>query len=272
MPGEPDKAHSCSPERTALEARKVATVFRFRLAVTLIGSLISLACLIWHWKLSDMIIAGVGERRSRILDDGTIVILNTNSRVEPRYGTHSRNITLVPGEASFDVAKDSARPFTVSLGNCNVTTARANLIARHERDFSAVTLISGTAHIRANDDLSDTTTDGMPLNPGERVIFARGSIRPSIEHPNIDAIAAWKADQIRFNDTPLIDAVTELNRYNRLEIRLDSSQLNAIKVSGIYDTHGAIPFAADMTHLHKLGIVHRGGAIHLVPAKVHALK
>src|SRR6185312_12656426 len=55
----------------------------------------------------------IGAQQKFALADGSVVTLNTNSRIEVEIGAHSRDVHLVQGEAYFDVVHDKARPFTV---------------------------------------------------------------------------------------------------------------------------------------------------------------
>ncbi|HEX2139616.1 MAG TPA: FecR domain-containing protein, partial [Woeseiaceae bacterium] len=58
-----------------------------------------------------------GEQRSIALSDGSIIILNTVSEVAVRYDEAARRVELHSGEAMFDVAADSGRPFVVEAGS-----------------------------------------------------------------------------------------------------------------------------------------------------------
>src|SRR3954470_6159342 len=62
----------------------------------------------------------IGETRIVPLDDGSVVTLNTDSKIEVEYTEERRGITLVKGEALFDVAKNKARPFIVDAGGATV--------------------------------------------------------------------------------------------------------------------------------------------------------
>src|SRR5262245_16962284 len=77
----------------------------------------------------------LGEQRSVILDDGSVVTLNTLSRVEVDFRRERRLIRLVQGEALFKVAPDHARPFDVIAGTTMIRAVgtRFNVDRRGER-------------------------------------------------------------------------------------------------------------------------------------------
>src|SRR5690606_34501615 len=63
----------------------------------------------------------IGQRRDVVLDDGSLVTLNTDTLVEVRYSHARRDVRLLQGQAMFHVAKNPERPFIVSAGNRRVT-------------------------------------------------------------------------------------------------------------------------------------------------------
>jgi transmembrane sensor len=66
---------------------------------------------------NNMYITSIGEHSTHILDDGSVLSLNSNSQVEVIYTLNKRVINLLKGEAHFDVTPDPNRPFEVYAGN-----------------------------------------------------------------------------------------------------------------------------------------------------------
>ena len=58
----------------------------------------------------------VGEHSSITLDDGSIIKLNTNSRMRVNYTEQHRLLILERGEVNVNVAKDKNRPLSVLAG------------------------------------------------------------------------------------------------------------------------------------------------------------
>src|SRR5690242_17139802 len=72
---------------------------------------------------SEMWRTGIGEKRVTRLADGSTAILNTNSRIVVFYAPLGRDVYLSYGEATFDVARDPARPFNVHAGKRVIQTS-----------------------------------------------------------------------------------------------------------------------------------------------------
>lgn len=90
-----------------------------------------------------------------------------------------------------------------------------------------------------------STQPAGPRLPGDGdVVLAAGQQLVSTAEPSTDAIraadaervAGWRTGQVLFEDTPLADAVAELNRYSRTRIELADSALGDLRISGAFTT------------------------------------
>ena len=57
-----------------------------------------------------------GEQNSITLRDGSVIQLNTGSRIHINFVDKQRTVSLIAGEVHFQVAKDKTRPFIVKAG------------------------------------------------------------------------------------------------------------------------------------------------------------
>src|SRR4029077_19161785 len=89
----------------------------------------------------------IGERSLLVLADGSKVTLNTASAVHADYTGPERRVTLVRGEAFFDVAKDHTRPFVVSAGSRNVIAVGTAFDVRLQDRRVRVTLVEGKVRV-----------------------------------------------------------------------------------------------------------------------------
>lgn len=65
-------------------------------------------------KTDDLVFkTQMGENLKRVMPDGSILWLNSNTTVNIDYSESYRRINLIKGEAHFEVAKDATRPFEV---------------------------------------------------------------------------------------------------------------------------------------------------------------
>lgn len=170
---------------------------------------------------------GVGERRRIALADGSAVHLNTATAISVAYTAQSRHVHLHDGEALFEIAPDSGRPFAVTADKGEVSTDDGAFALRRAGGEIAVMVRRETAELRY-----DGARTAIPA--GMRVIYRPdGAGRP--EPADIDALTAWQRGKLVFNRRPLAEVVAEAQRYRAGRIVIAEEKLRSLEVSGIFD-------------------------------------
>lgn len=165
-----------------------------------------------------------GEQMRVVLQDGTVVQLNSDTRLKypKKFGIFNRTVELW-GEGYFEVAKEKDRPFVVDLGDINVkvTGTKFNVKAYAESNLW-VTLDEGGVLLK------DTKGKEYPLRPGESAEYNRRSGACQISRPeNMEQITSWRSKGLNFYLTPLKEIVKVLERqYDVHFIVPDSSLLD----------------------------------------------
>lgn len=196
----------------------------------------------------------VGEQSVIVLDDGSQMILNTNTRVTVDYSRLERRITLERGESHFVVAKDAARPFSVRVGD-RVIEAVGTAFTVHQspREGFEVTVTEGkvkllrqvappplpdpaTATAAAPNAAPAPTETLMSLAAGEYA--AVGTSEQPIEtrklNPaEIEVRLAWRHGMLLFQDQPLAQVLDEVSRYTSVVIEAEEAVRN-IRVGGYF--------------------------------------
>lgn len=200
----------------------------------------------------------VGEQRTAALDDGSRVSLNTDSQVTVKFARDEREVSLDRGEAVFDVAHDAARPFVVLAGDERIKALGTSFIVRRDGDRVRVTLLTGKVEV--------TRKGGVlaVLSPGERITSTPDAV-PLLDRPLLDSITAWRHGELRFRDTPLSEAVAEVNRYGGKRVIVNDARLASLPISGVFATANPTEFAAAVAQLHGLRIQREGEAVLLTP-------
>lgn len=222
----------------------------------------------------------IGEQRVLLLDDGSRASLNAQTRLQVKFSAGRRTVRLQRGEVLFDVAKDPLRPFVVVIGDRQVTALGTSFVVRYEPDKTQVTLIEGKVRVsglgptasRASAPPSETTatahttnkpTEGdIVLTPGQRLQLAGTSVH-ELDSPPIDAVTAWRRGEVMLHDTSLIEAVHEMNRYDRTTIVIDDPRIGTHQVSGLYHAGDNEGFAQSVARMYGLEVVRIDGRIHL---------
>ncbi len=234
-----------------------------RPALAMAASLVLGFGVLW-WSLATVgdYVTRPGEQQVATLDDGSRIALNTDTRVDVKFNADRRHITLDRGEAMFEVAHDADRPFVVIAGDTRVEALGTVFTVRRTRTEVVVTLIKGEVAVtREGAGTSDAPEAPMLLQPGERLTEPEaGPTR--IEPASVEAATAWRRGQTIFRDTPLGEAVTELNRYGGPQVVIEDPRVVALPISGVFTTN-APDFAQAVADLHGLNVEREGDTLHL---------
>jgi transmembrane sensor len=222
---------------------------------------------------------GVGEQQVVVLDDGTRMSLNTDTRVRVDSDSAARKVRVLSGEVLFEVAKDPQRPFVVRVAGSEVValgtvfSVRLGPSVDRSGDALAVTLIEGRVSVGAAA-AGDGVAPARPLmmQPGERIRIARAAGSPAprvtlqMDRQRIDQAIAWTRGEVYFDGASLTDAVAEMNRYSRIPIVLvNPAALADPRISGVYRTGDSAGFARAVAALHGLSLGERLDRLELAP-------
>lgn len=202
----------------------------------------------------------VGQQLPITLADGSSIRLDTDSALRVRYEDGRRVILLDRGQALFNVAHDPNRPFIVQAGETSVTALGTVFDVRRGTGGVRVTLVTGSVSVR---DAGKTGDRHWRLSPGGQV-----QIRPTgAEVATVDGLTAtsWSQGQLIFRDTPLIDAIAEVNRYLPDKVILGAAPLKDVRVNGVFNTGDRDAFVAAASDVFGLTAVSQDdGSIRLV--------
>lgn len=118
-------------------------------------------------------IAKPGAKSRLLLPDGSIVWLNSGSRISyPATFTDSIREVALEGEAYFDVAKDPGRPFMVRTNDINIRVLGTafNVKCYPEDNKTEATLIRGLIQVSRN---NGNQQQVLLLHPHEKVVINR---------------------------------------------------------------------------------------------------
>jgi transmembrane sensor len=177
----------------------------------------------WLWYPRDEVSTAAGEVRQIPLSDGSRVTLDTRTRIEVEFAPSARLIKLESGQALFEVAKDTRRPFIVLAGQFHVrAVGTAFLVSRNGASDAEVTVTKGTVEI-----WSDADPIARPLSAGGHSSLAGGKIAPPeiLTPKELERLIGWRSGMLDLTGKTLAQAATEFNRYSTLRIEIADPQL-----------------------------------------------
>lgn len=176
------------------------------------------------------------------LPDGSVISLNIDSRAEVRYYPRRREVTLLQGEAFFEVAADADRPFTVDSGRSRIRVVGTAFNVRAAPPDLVVKVQQGRVELRPDRDELQGATLALVANTGIAIDPVTG------RHRAVPVLAGtvgdWRSGYQRFRRTPLGEVVQELARYLRQPVVLADPALATLPVSGYFAIARPVDFLA----------------------------
>ncbi len=169
------------------------------------------------------------------LTDGSRIWLSAGSSISylENFTPSSREIKL-EGEAYFEVAKDSCRPFTVYSGDISTTALGTsfNINYFQENGFTDVALLTGKAFVEHHIELNTNEKDVI-LAPGEVVRLENQKLTKTLFEPG--SATCWKEGVIKFKDASFQNVKGTLERMYSIEIKTSNSSKHAWSYNGNFD-------------------------------------
>lgn len=163
-----------------------------------------------------------GERRLVALADGTRVELDGATTLAA--GVAQRSVTLVGGEAAFDVVHDPARPFTVALGASRVRVLGTAFDVRRDPGLTEVSVARGLVAL-------DTPGRSVRLPAGRGATLSEGALHV---HDIARAdVGAWRGGRRIYWDEPLDTVVADLNRAYPRPLRIGDAVARRLRFTGV---------------------------------------
>ena len=205
----------------------------------------------------DVYATGRNERRIVDLADGSKVSLDAQSRVSVKYSGEARRLTLLKGQARFDVAHDVSRPFSVRARDRTVVaTGTAFNIDIFERK-ARVTLIEGRVVVlaaprpallgRPIGPAPAAEPKPIALRPGEQLVSVGDAPPQVVASVDLQEATAWQQGKLMFDKEPLAQAVARMNRYSDRKISIGDPVAGAVPVSGAFDAGNTRGFLEAVT-------------------------
>ncbi len=260
---------------TAASATRAWRPAHFALTVAAMLALLVAAGGAWWWQqpLLDVRYAvGRVERHTVDLPDGSTLSLDAQSQVDFTLYRGRREARLVQGQALFSVRPDSSRPFDVLAGPARVTVVGTRFSVGHGASAGPagdiqVAVEEGRVTVRGD-------AGGMPglargcveLAAGQALLIsARGHIG-EVSPVLPGAVAPWARGMVRFDATPLAQALQAFERYGDTGLIVDP-RVAALTVGGSFKSNDPAAFARMLPRMLPVRLLPRpGGIVVIAPA------
>lgn len=230
------------------------------------------------WSIQPTIYqTSLGERRVIPLSDGSKIALDSGTKVEVRYSKDARKLTLVRGQARFDVAHNVQRPFSVRARNETVVATGTAFNIDLMGSQTLVTLIEG--HVVVFEQTSraappephrvPASAHPIALEAGQELV-GDSAAPPKIVRTNLERATAWETGRLIFDDDSLSVVAARISRYSPHVVTVDPAVAD-LKLSGVFNAGDVDGFVEAITQYLPVE-AHAGaaGAVVLVRRNHHS--
>jgi transmembrane sensor len=198
----------------------------------------------WRSAQARVYQTDVGEQKHVVLEDGSQVFLDTNTRINVKIDDTVRNAELMYGRADFNVFPDSSRQFIVSAADRKIVTGASEFDVQQENGRVSILLIKGSASLQSVSSAERTQV----MRTGERLVTGQtGTSR--LDRPNLAPLQAWRTGRAIFENDRLSQAIFEMNRYSTDKLEIENPAIADMRVSGVYYVGDNVAFASSISKL-----------------------
>lgn len=216
-----------------------------------------------------------GEVRSLQLPDNTLVQLDSDSAIAIRFDGAQRRVVVERGQAFFKVFKDSARPFSVQVGDSVIRDIGTAFDVYRRAADTTVTVSEGRVQVwnglpdehsrlwwswlRPSRDAGDAPV--ADLDAGKQVRIDNAGQVIALGAVDVQQALAWTSGRIAFDNEAVAAVAAEFNRYNNVQISVESASVGATPITGTFNVHDVGTFVAFLGTLPGVHAEERGDRI-----------
>lgn len=183
-----------------------------------------------------------GQKTKIHLQDGSIVFLNSDSKITyPADFLNNRQIVL-EGEAYFTVSKDTLHPFKVKARGITTTALGTafNVSTFNKGEKVKVTLVSGKVKLN-----KESKKDHLILNPGEESLLSEAEEGFHKELVDISKRIMWTDGILIFEETPILEVIDQLERWYGVKIKIKGNVARSL-CSGTFQNNEMLDNVLDV--------------------------
>lgn len=202
----------------------------------------------------------VGGQKVITLADGSRIELNTDTVLHTNFSRSRREVTLLRGEAYFQIQHDAVRPFVVLAANHRVTDLGTKFLVRNEAGGVQVSLLEGKAELQsANEGIQQHS---VVLMPGDVAVASAHALSVSRKpEKELHDELGWRRGVIVLSHMTLANAAAEFNRYNTTKIVIADADARNRMIGATLPAHDVEAFAETVREIFGLHIEKRANEI-----------
>jgi transmembrane sensor len=238
------------------KVRRMGWVTRVAASVALLITAGSVFYFVSHRNTMVSRTTAKGEKSTFIMEDGTRVTLNADSRLEyaESFPDKGREVYLT-GEAFFDVHQNAAKPFIIHTKNMNVKVLGTafNIKSYPNEASTEATLLKGAIEVT----VPDRPAERIVLKPSQKLIVHNDIISQDsskVKSASLKSIApavttltyfkqrdtmimetSWLQNKLVFQDEDFESLAKRMERWYNIRIRFSRTDTRQLRFTGVLE-------------------------------------
>lgn len=181
--------------------------------------------------------AGIGEKLEKTLPDGSLVIMNSDTRLKfnKELSKLQRREVWMQGEAFFKVSRTSdAKPFIVHTEHFDVEVTGTQFNVHSGSDSSSILLTEGSVNLLMPDGRKIRMVPGTYFSTdGSIPEVSTGHTETPVRVEKPAAVLSWLDKNLVFEDMMLSDVARQIELLYRVKVKFSSDAAAARRITGI---------------------------------------
>ncbi|WP_295125450.1 FecR family protein [uncultured Chitinophaga sp.] len=172
-----------------------------------------------------------GQRATIQLTDGSVVHLGAGSSLQyPEAFKSATRDVFLDGEAFFEIAENSEKPFVVHTGDIQTTVLGTSFKISA---FGGVPLsvAVATGKVRVDHKQGNTLTQLAVLTPGRQVTWEPAGNHTELAKVEVADVEGWKRGRLVFNNKTLQEVALDLERWYDVKISFGTTRKASEKIT-----------------------------------------
>ncbi|MEM0912525.1 MAG: FecR domain-containing protein [Pseudomonadota bacterium] len=191
-----------------------------------------------------------GQTKAITLPDESVIRLGADSTIHTRFTATERTVSLLSGEAFFDVISDPDRPFKVEADQMRATVTGTEFNIHRRSRYVSLAIAEGSVTVDYGKKAE------LQLFAGQSVSATKTSGLSTIKTIPIQNVATWRSNRLLYNNASLEEIIYDANRYSTIPITISISpeKMQKIRIRGSFSASDINGMLTSISEVYSLTI------------------
>jgi transmembrane sensor len=224
-------SYAPSPRPRAHQVTVAPVASRVTRRITMAAGLAVMALVVTFASVvstDQVIVTREGRWDKQLLEDGTVVYAGPRTQLKFHFDEQTRAVTLLRGEALFEVAKEPGRPFVVTTETGTVQALGTVFATADVGDKVVVTVASGRVAATAVGGVQPMVALGV----NRQAVMSSGGVSQPVE-VNAERETKWIRNWYEYDGEQVGDIIAQLNQRHEVKVVVDDPQVLRLRLTSL---------------------------------------